>query len=281
MSLTKRFYSIGVRIRDCEELIHIIRESGSGYTLNEIARITLENNKRVYHHKYFSRPFKMLLRVIVGFLVFGEIDQPHRDAIFYEFESPDRMYQSDPDELETFYRMLRKFWSHKTLSKPVCAKINALLEDPSARLLNNLIEFEYPFNVTRAKSHLLSMNKAQPRQCRADKLKENIEYDGVNHFDEIMQRADYHLTDYFIDFEHFRHGFYDGDIDGYNDGVIRAEIDQETGAPFNALPGFINEHQSNSCWYNDGYRTGYMESYIFHYRKVYKIHKPKCIKCLF
>lgn len=69
-------------------------------------------DKDIYHYQLFSLPFKMFLRVLIGFKRFGKIDDNHRNAIFYEFENYQRRKNCHPEDLEKFWALINNFWQN-------------------------------------------------------------------------------------------------------------------------------------------------------------------------
>ena len=282
MSLIKNLIELGVKLHDAEELVSVVQKYGIEMSLSAVVSLTLDNNRKVYHHYRFSRTFKMFLRVVCGFLVYGEIDQKHRDAIFFEFENPLWRKTADPAELEEFFQILSKFWKHK-LSKPIRCKINRLLEAsrPSQTLFDNLKEFEYPLTVTRSKAHLLSFNDISKGPSQVNCLrKEQEERRFQRQVDKVMSKADKYLANNYIDIENFRMGFFDGDCDGHQDGVRQAVEDSELNIFIAEPRKTIYMDAKLPCWYTDGYLSGYNDSFFFHYKRNH-VRRLSCTRTLF
>lgn len=116
---------------------------------------TLEQFADQFNNIELSLPFRLMLKMVFCFINFGFVDHETREDILCEF-----FFTAKPslEHFNEFYRLVNNFWKEKKL----CCSIENEIFDKLSRketisysLVNSLLLFDFPFQMTRSKKLLL------------------------------------------------------------------------------------------------------------------------------
>ena len=116
---------------------------------------TLEQFANEFDNKNLSLPFRLFLKMLFCFINFGYVDHECREDILMEF-----FFVANPSlqNFVDFYNLVDNFWKEKKLCSNIEYVIQQKLsckEKVSYSLVNSLLLFNFPFQMTRSKKELL------------------------------------------------------------------------------------------------------------------------------
>lgn len=277
MSVRAALREIGVSEPDLVLLDRYISKHPCPFNIKSIVRCRTEHGECIYHDHSFSKPFKMVLRVLVGLVGYGTIDRGHRNAIFYDYEHPVRKEDSDLAVLDKFWDLLEKLFNNSILSRDVYRELNKTAADPKEwRLKSNIIEFNIPLIITRSKSHLsIDAAELEVQRCNSQKIEKQRE---ERRIERLRQRIREWTIQCEIQMEEFNKGTTDGQWAGGFDGHWHGVEDGKAHRKTDPMATYLENQPEGPYAYMDGYRNAYLKAFKKSFNAAYSTFKPLPLK---